>query len=699
MHRSPDPDQSFPHLNPAQRKAVLATHGRVLILAGAGSGKTSVLAYRIAHMLQNLSIEAEAILGLTFTNKAAQEMRERVAKITSHKIAKAVTLSTFHSFCMQVLRKEIHRLGYTAQFSLYDEKDVRRLGQNLARHLLEHEGELPSIEKTFEKISYAKSQGLCFEDIIQPSSPIVESQDFDALKFKQLDRTGHTLWHDTFSAELYNRLKTCMRAYNAVDFDSLLSLTVQLFEEHPEVLASYQERYRYIMIDEYQDANPVQYRLAKLISAKSNNLCVVGDDDQSIYGWRGADIKNILQFESETLIKLEQNYRSTPLILKAANAVIANNMKRHAKELRSIAEEGEQLTLFHAPTESEEAQSVVQRMVKMHKEKNIPWKEMAILYRSNILSRPFELALMQNIWEKEGKWVRGIPFEVFGGTEFYERAEIKDLIAYLRVICNPMDQEALLRIINIPRRGISENTLDLLTQFNRQREIPLWNLLEEIASPLSSDLKNDLSEKALTGIRSFVSIIKDASLKFQARPLRDAFAWFIDEIDYKKAIIDDVKSEKMRDFKWENVAHCIDSMAIYEEELASLGEEHEVCLSHFLTHSALNHERTPQRDKQQKEDKVNLMTFHSAKGLEFTSCYLVGLEDHIIPHEKSLLETGLEEERRLMYVAMTRAKKYLTLSMARKRKKMGKEMVTNPSRFLFEIPKDLIRITSWQTID
>jgi DNA helicase-2/ATP-dependent DNA helicase PcrA len=672
-----DQNHTFGHLNPAQRKAVLATQGRVLILAGAGSGKTSVLAYRIAHMLQNLNVPPDSILGLTFTNKAAQEMRTRVAKIVTHKVAKAVTLSTFHSFCMQLLRKEIHQLGYTANFSLYDEKDVRRLSQNLARHLLEHEGELPSLEKTFGKISYAKSRGLSFEEIGKEKAD----------------------WHDQFSADLYGRLKTCMRAYNAVDFDSLLSLTVQLFEEHPQVLERYQERYRYIMIDEYQDTNPVQYRLAKLISGKHHNLCVVGDDDQSIYGWRGAEIKNILQFESETVIKLEQNYRSTPTILQAANAVISNNAQRHAKALWSNSETGEQLTLFHAPTELEEAQSIVQRIVKMRKEKNIPWKEMAILYRSNILSRSFELALMQAVWEKEGTWVRGIPFEVFGGTEFYERAEIKDLIAYLRLVSNPMDQEALLRIINVPRRGISDHTLDLLTQFNRQRNIPLWNLLEEIASPLSSDLKNDLSDKALLGIRSFVELIKNAQAKFKQRPLNNAFAWFIDEIDYKKAIVDDVKSDKMRDFKWENVAHCIDSLAIYEEELASLGQEHEVSLSHFLSSTTLDQDRIPQRDKEQKEDKVNLMTFHSAKGLEFTSCYLVGLEDHIIPHEKSLLETGLEEERRLMYVALTRAKRHLILSMARKRKKMGKEITTTPSRFLFEIPKDLIRITSWQTID
>lgn len=673
MHNFDHPFLS--HLNPEQRKAVLTSEGRLLILAGAGTGKTSVLTYRIAYLLQHLNVSAESILGLTFTNKAAQEMRQRVGKLVSRKAAKGVTLSTFHSFCMQVLRTEIHHLGYTTNFSLYDEKDVRRLGQNLARHLLEHDGELPSMEQTFGKIAYAKSRGLSFEEASK----------------------GKTDWHDQFSADLYERLKTCMRAYNAVDFDSLLSLTVQLFEEHPEVLKRYQDRYHYVMIDEYQDTNPIQYRLAELVSGKYGHLCVVGDDDQSIYGWRGAEIKNILQFESKTQIKLEQNYRSTPTILESANAVIANNTTRHAKKLWSTAEKGEQITLFHAPTELEEAQSVVQRMIRLRKEKNIPWKEMAILYRSNILSRPFELALMQAVWEKEGSWIRGIPFEVFGGTEFYQRAEIKDLIAYLRVINNPLDQEALLRIINTPRRGISDHTLDLLTQYNRQREIPLWNLLEEIASPLSSDLRNDLSDRALPSIRSFVSIIKNAREKFRTPPLQEALAWLVDEIDYKKAIIDDVKSEKMRDFKWENVAHCIDSLAIYEEEQSANNQESS--LSDFLSTSMLDQERIPERDKGQKEDKVNLMTFHSAKGLEFTSCYLVGLEDHIIPHEKSLLETGLEEERRLMYVAMTRARKYLTLSMARARKKMGKDLTTTPSRFLFEIPKELIRLTSWQTVD
>ncbi len=653
-------------LNSYQKKAVLATQGRVLILAGAGSGKTSALTYRMAYLLKEMSVAPEAILGLTFTNKAAQEMKERLSKLVSAKVAKKITLSTFHSFCMQILRKEIHHLGYGTNFTLYDEKEVRRLGQHLARHLLEHEGELPSLEKTFEKISYAKSRGASLEK---------------------------SSWHDQFSADLYLRLKSCMRSYNAVDFDSLLSLTVELFENHPAVLSHYQEQYHYVMIDEYQDTNPIQYRLAELISGKNRNLCVVGDDDQSIYGWRGAEIKNILQFESDTLIKLEQNYRSTSNILEAANHLISHNKERHPKTLWSSSGKGPLLTLFHAPTELEEAQAVVQRMVKLRKETQTPWKEMAILYRSNLLSRPFETALSQAVWEKEGKWIRGIPFEVFGGTEFYERAEIKDLLAYLRAISNPLDQEALLRIINTPRRGISDQTLEVLTQWNRKHEIPLWTLLEEVASPLSSECKASLSFKAIEGITSFVHLIETAQEKFKTPPLHDTLLWLIDTIDYKKTISDDVKSEKMRDFKWENVMHCVDAISIYEEESS------EVSLKDFLSSAALDQEHTLRRDKTQKEDRVNLMTIHSAKGLEFTACYLVGLEDQIIPHEKSLKEKGLEEERRLMYVALTRAKKHLILSMAKKRKKMGKEVTTTPSRFLFEIPKELLKITSWQTLE
>lgn len=666
----------FSHLNPSQKQAVFATKGRVLILAGAGSGKTSVLAHRIAHLLQDLHVPPEAILGLTFTNKAAQEMRERVGKIVSPKLAKKVTLSTFHSFCMQILRKEIHHLGFTSHFTLCDERDVQRLSTHIARQLLNHEGALPSLEQSLRKISFAKSRGVSFEEMTEEKPH----------------------WRDPFSQDLYSHLKSSMRAHNVVDFDSLLSLTLELFEEHPEVLKKYQERYQYLMIDEYQDTSPVQYRIASFLSQTHHNLCVVGDDDQSIYGWRGADIKNILQFESATVVKLEQNYRSTPTILNAANAVISHNQKRHPKQLWSHAEKGNLITLFHAPSEQEEAQSIALRMIKLHKESRIPWSEMAILYRSNLLSRPFESALMQAVWEKDGKWVRGIPYAVFGGTEFYERGEVKDLIAYLRVIANPLDMAALLRIINVPRRGISDQSLDQLTQFNRKQEIPLWSVLKEVASPLSSELKGNLSERAVRGIHSFVEVIELAQEKFNTSSLKEAFSWLIEAIDYKKAISEEAKSEKMRDFKWENVNQCIDALAQYEEGHSSLRDSEELSLTDFLDTSCLNREHIPSKEKENSEERVNLMTFHSAKGLEFTSCYLVGLEDHIIPHEKSLLDTGLEEERRLMYVAMTRAKRHLTLSMARSRKKMGKEIQTTPSRFLTEIPRELLQITSWQTL-
>lgn len=653
--------KNFAHLNAPQRRAIETTEGRVLVLAGAGSGKTSVIAYRIAHLIENRDVSPAAILGLTFTNKAAAEMRERVAALIGGQKAKKVTLCTFHSFCMQVLRKEIQHLGFTNHFSLYDERDVKRLVNQLARHILEHDGELPSLEGILHKIQYAKCRGIGIDEKEQQG----------------------------LTKELFERLQVCMRAYNAVDFDSLLSLTVRLFEEHPDVLKRYQEQYRYIMIDEYQDTNPIQYRLAKLLSASHHNLCVVGDDDQSIYGWRGAEIKNILHFESSTIVKLEQNYRSTPMILHAANAVISRNTERHAKELWSAAERGDPIFLFHAPTEIEEAQSVVQRMVWLRKEKKLKWSDMAILYRSNVLARTFEMALMQTAWEKDGQWLKGVPYQVFGGTEFYERAEVKDLMSYLKVILNPCDQESLLRIINVPRRGISDQALDILTQINRKRGIPLWQLLKEIAEGKAPE---EISDRASKGIAIFVKLIETAQSKFATPPLHATFSWLLEEIDYRKAIEEEVKSEKMRDFKWENVMMCLDALVQYEET------EEEISLHHFLSNTLLDQDKIPLREKEFKEDKVNLMTFHSAKGLEFEACFLVCLEDHIIPHEKSLAETGLEEERRLMYVAMTRAKKILTLSMSRQRKRYGKDVNSSPSRFLFEIPKELLKVTSWQTV-
>jgi superfamily I DNA/RNA helicase len=662
-------------LNIHQRKAVEAVQGRVLILAGAGSGKTRVLTMRMAHLIKNLNISPKAILGLTFTNKAAAEMRQRVATMVTDAQAKQITLCTFHSFCMQVLRQEIHRLGYTTKFSLYDEKDIQRLINLIARDLLQQEGELPSLTSTLQAITEAKNKGLLPEQM----------QGFESK------------WHEDFTREVYRRLQASMRAYNAVDFDQLLWLTVELFEKFSSVLNEYQERYRYIMIDEYQDTNPIQYRLASLLASKYQNLCVVGDDDQSIYGWRGAEVRNILEFDQALTIKLEQNYRSTNHILRAANAVIRNNKTRHCKVLWSDKGEGDLIEVFFAPNEQEEAQAVIKRLVKWKEQSGRRWRDIAILYRSNALSRSFEMTLMKQMWKDGDRWVQGIPYEVFGGQEFYERREVKDLCAYLRVIVNPCDQEALLRVINQPRRGIGEETLDVLTAYNRQQRVPLWEILQKVSRKDPTMTHLTVHSKAYQGICSFVSLIEEAQHRFSQGSLVEELQWLVQTIDYRKAIKEEVKSDQMRDFKWENVQEFISALAEFEQKPVEDDAAFRPTLEHFLSNLTLeNGSALYAKERQAHEDKVNLMTFHSAKGLEFPICFLVGMEDHIIPHEKSVKETGIEEERRLMYVAITRAKQQLVISMAQQRKRMGKEATSRPSRFLFEIPRELMKTTDWR---
>lgn len=658
-------------LNPNQRKAVEHDKGRLLILAGAGSGKTRVLTLRMAYLIRELQISPKAILGLTFTNKAAAEMRQRLTSFVDTQEASQVTLSTFHSFCMQVLRHDIGHLGYTTQFSLYDEHDVQRLINQIARDILQVEGELPSLAPTVAVIRQAKNKGLSPEQI------------------------EGNLWHDDFAKEVYRRLQASMRAYNAVDFDHLLGLTVELFERFPKILERYQERFRYIMIDEYQDTNPIQYRLASLLASKYHNLCVVGDDDQSIYGWRGADVKNILLFEQATIVKLEQNYRSTNHILRAANAVIQNNQQRHDKALWSDMGEGDSIEIFHSPNEGEEAQAVVKRLIKLKETKRLRWRDIAILYRSNALSRHFELALMKQSWKNDQKWIQGIPYEVVGGLEFYERREVKDLCAYLRVIVNPLDQEALLRIINQPRRGIGEETLDALTSYNRQQQIPLWKVFQGVVEcdPALSHLS--LNSKASKGLKDFMNLMQEAKEKFDQGNLTETLKWLIERTDYQRAIKEEVKSQQMRDFKTENLQEFVASLSEFENH-SKLHSEAEGSLSTFVSNLALDNQLIQANKNRKHHDRVQLMTFHSAKGLEFPACFLVSLEDHIIPHEKSLKEGGIEEERRLMYVALTRARQHLTLSMAQQRNRMGKETTSRPSRFLFEIPKDLLRVTDWR---
>lgn len=665
-------------LNPNQRKAAETTEGRVLILAGAGSGKTRVLTVRMAHLIKNLGVSPSAILGLTFTNKAAAEMRHRIGGMVDRKSAKEITLCTFHSFCMKILRQDIGHLGYTKQFTLLDEQDVKRMVTLIARDILGADGEeLPSLAATMAAISNARNKGIKAEDI---------------------DNTGSE-WHDDFTCQVYKRLLQSMRAYNALDFDGLLWATVELFEQHPDVLEKYQDIYRYVMIDEYQDTNPVQYRLAALLTEKYGNLCVVGDDDQSIYGWRGAEVKNILNFEKATVIKLEQNYRSTNVILKAANAVISNNEQRHDKSLWSEHGDGQLIEIFVAPSEVEEAQAVACRIARVKEQHALKWKDIAILYRSNALSRQMELALMKHTWNDHGRWVQGIPYEVFGGTSFYERREVKDLMAYLRIIVNPKDQEAILRVINQPRRGIGEGALDKVTKYNREQKIPLWDVLEKLVNPGFGDdlgIRDEISGRALGGINQFVEVIRQAKQKFDTLPLSEAMQWLVDTLNYRKAIDEEVKSTQMRQFKWENVEEFINAISDYEQKNGE-GEERPT-IQGFVTDMPLQNDWDKKNNDGAEADRVNLLTFHSSKGLEFPACFLVGVEDHIIPHEKSMQDTGIEEERRLMYVAVTRSMKFLTISMAKFRKRMGQTLQSMPSRFLKEFPKEFLRPTNWDDV-
>lgn len=645
-------------LNSEQRRAVETTEGRVLILAGAGSGKTRVLTFRMAYLIRQKGILPSSILGLTFTNKAAHEMRKRMEGLISKDQAKKITLATFHSFCLKVLREDIHHLGFTREFTLWDESDVQRVVKIIARDILSLETELPSLQPTFEAISKARSQGI---------------------KSHELDEST---WHDGFTKTVYKRLKDAFRAFNSLDFDSLLAETVELFEKFPEVLKKWQDRFQYVMIDEYQDTNPVQFRLTELLTATHKNLCVVGDDDQSIYGWRGASIKNILEFSGATTIKLEQNFRSTSTILEAANQVIQHNRERHSKKLWSQKGTGKKIEVFHTPTEIEEAEAVVARIVKMKETHKVGWSHFAILYRSNALSRQLETALMKQMWQEgTDQWVRGVPYQVFGGLEFYERKEVKDLLAYLKIMQNPLDEEAILRVINYPRRGIGEGSLDQITAYNRKEKIPLWEVLKNVPDSI------DIPDKARKAVTYFVQTIEEGKERF-SQSFEAPALWLIERIGYKKAILEEVKSDKMQAFKWENVEELVSALKEFE------GKGN---LSEFLSGSLLDQKNWETEDSK-SGNKVSLMTFHSSKGLEFPYCFLVGLEDHIIPHEKSLKERGLEEERRLMYVAITRAQEELILSMARVRKKMGQEIRSTPSRFLLDIPKELLQVVKWDDI-
>ena len=630
-------------LNPEQRRAAETLEGPVLILAGAGSGKTRALTYRVANLIDH-GVPAWSILALTFTNKAAKEMKNRVEQLIGDEKAEEAWISTFHSTCSRILRRDIEKIGYSRSFTIYDDDDQQRVLKEILKQQNIDDRFLP-VKEIRAKISDAKNKMLTPDEWFQKS-------------FR--DRRNSMI-HDVMT-EYEKRMKSL----NALDFDDLLLKTLILLADHPPVLEMYRHRFRYVLVDEYQDTNRTQYELIRLLTAESRNLCVVGDDDQSIYGWRGADIRNILEFENDypdaTVIKLEQNYRSTGTILDAANQVIAHNEGRKDKTLWTEHGAGEQIRVYCAQDEREEAAWIVQQMQDLRKA-GAPLGEMAILYRTNAQSRIPEEVLMQ----------AGIPYKVFGGQKFYERKEIKDILAYLRVIANPADDVSLTRIINVPKRSIGDTTVQLLTEHAAGQGIPLYAALAVLPEDLGSRAKNSVNE--FFRMMTMLCAMKES---MELEPFIDEMIRITGlEEQYRKEDTDEAMT------RIENIQEFRGSV----HEFAQMSEG--AGLEEYLENVALVTDLD--RDEGQNGYAV-LMTLHSAKGLEFDNVFIPGMEEGIFPSARSLEEDNrLEEERRLMYVGITRARRRLYLTRASERMLYNQYGHNPASRFLDEIPTRLIR--------
>ena len=629
-------------LNPMQRRAAETLEGPVLILAGAGSGKTRTLTYRVANLLEH-GVKAWHILALTFTNKAAREMRERIERLAGADAGEA-WIGTFHSICCRILHRDIEKLGYERSFTIYDDDDQQRVIKAVLKELDIDEKFLPP-KAVSTDISDAKNRLLSPDEWLQKRGGDYRSQ-----------KT-----HDVMT-----RYEQRLRAANALDFDDLLVKTLQLFVEHPPVLEYYQSRFQYVHVDEYQDTNYAQYQLVSLITRKSRNLCVVGDDDQSIYGWRGADIRNILDFEKDfpdaTVIKLEQNYRSTANILDAANQIIAHNEGRKEKELWTEDGEGEKITLYAAADERDEAAWICQRIRQLQRG-GTPYGSIAILYRMHALSRVLEETLMR----------AGIPYHVYGGTRFYDRREVRDVLAYLRLIQNPADDISLSRIINVPKRAIGDSTVEQLTQYARQNDMSLY---AAVAAP-----PDTLASRARKSVNDFSSLIVSLLLAKETLPLSE----FVQKVIDDSGLIAQYQKEENEEnqARIENIREFMGAVTEFEQK------SEDKSLFAFLENVAL----VTELDNQDSAPSfVTMMTLHSAKGLEYDVVFMSGMEEGIFPSARAMQEDNrVEEERRLCYVGVTRARRLLHLSYARRRMLFNQMQFNAPSCFLQEIPKRLIR--------
>ena len=637
-------------LNPAQREAVEKTEGPVLILAGAGSGKTRVLTTRIGHLIEDKGVQPANILAITFTNKAANEMRERVEE-TLESDASDMWISTFHSCCVRILRKDINRIGYNRSFVIYDSADQVTLVKDCLK-------ELNLNDKVFEpKMIISTISG-------------AKDKLYDPKQFKAMHMNDNRM---SKIADVYALYQDRLKRNSALDFDDLIFKTVELLKSDKEVLDYYRNRFKYIMVDEYQDTSKAQYELIKILAKEHQNICVVGDDDQSIYGWRGADIRNILEFEKDYddvhVVKLEQNYRSTQIILDAANTVISNNIERKRKRLWSEKKDGELIKIQVAQDEIEESDFVADMIAKISREQNRSYKDFAVLYRANAQSRSVEDALNRS----------QIPYNIYGGTKFYERKEIKDLIAYLRVIQNPQDDISIKRIINVPRRGIGLRTIEKIDDRASLKQESIYSVLIDI------ETNSEISTKARNSISEFVdNVIGTLRTMREVYPVSKLIEKVIESIDYYGYIDELYKGDKEEaEERKDNVKEFISVAMEFEQN----SEEKD--LETFLTGVAL----TSESSEEEEIDKVSLMTIHTSKGLEFPVVFIVGMEDGLFPIARavrSMSDSEIEEERRLCYVGITRAKEILYLTLTQKRTLYGKTNPSIASRFMEELPKECI---------
>jgi DNA helicase II / ATP-dependent DNA helicase PcrA len=632
-------------LNPEQKAAVLHTEGALLVLAGAGSGKTRVLTHRIAHIVEDLGVRPWQIVAITFTNKAAKEMKSRLETLIGN-AALDLWVGTFHSVCMRILRRDIDKLGYDRSFVIYDADDQAVVVKACIAQLGINDKQFPP-KTILGEISRAK------DELVTPDQYMgMHASDFRMRKI----------------AAAYDLYQKKLKASNAVDFDDIILLAIRLLNDHPDVLAHYQDKFRYVLVDEYQDTNTAQYMLVSLFADKSRNICVVGDDDQMIYGWRGANLRNILDFEHDfpgcRTIKLEQNYRSTKNILDAANHIIRNNTGRKDKKLWTENRTGSLIHRFEAGTEHEEAWFVADMARGMNREGR-KYGEMAVLYRLNAQSRVFEDTLMK----------MGIPYKIVGGLRFYERKEIKDLIAWLRVMQNPNDEVSLQRIVYVPRRGIGKTTMDRVAQLANLHGVPMFQVMLQVQS-------HPELARASSNLRAFSRLVQGIREEIRATGLVAAIEVLID------------KSGLLHELRLENTDESATRIENIKEFLSVATEfvemtEDEPNLENFLTHISL----VADVDSLSGEevDRVILMTIHSAKGLEFPVVFLAGMEEGVFPSYRSITEgeDKLEEERRLAYVGITRAREALYLTNARCRMLFGNTQYNRASRFLDEIPASL----------